>query len=130
MANFVKTVNGYKPLIIFAKCSISNVWEGSEYGFGNTSSKFTVKTLYIYQVNSKDIRTTSFCWACSVLLPNPCSLVNLFQTWNISYEAMYIVEKPNFSLTLIIQIEYFQLFWSMLNIKLKYFWKILQTSIQ
>ena len=31
MERFMKIVNGQKPLTIFAKCSILNVWQGSEY---------------------------------------------------------------------------------------------------
>ena len=31
MEIFAKIANAWKPLIIFAKCSILDVWEGSEY---------------------------------------------------------------------------------------------------
>ena len=31
MERFAKTVNGFKPLTIFAKHSIWDIWEGSEY---------------------------------------------------------------------------------------------------
>ena len=30
---FAKTANNWKPLTIFAKCSILDVWQGSEYGY-------------------------------------------------------------------------------------------------
>ena len=33
MERFAKTANNWKPLIIFAKCSILDVWQGSEYGY-------------------------------------------------------------------------------------------------
>ena len=32
---FVKIVNGFKPLTIFARCSVLDVWQSSEYTIGN-----------------------------------------------------------------------------------------------
>ena len=31
MERFPKIVNGFQPLIIFAKCSILDIWQDSEY---------------------------------------------------------------------------------------------------
>ena len=34
MEFFVKIVNGLKPVVIFARKSILDIWQGSEYSFG------------------------------------------------------------------------------------------------
>ena len=31
MKRFEKIIEGFEPLTVFAKCSILNVWQGSEY---------------------------------------------------------------------------------------------------
>ena len=43
MELFAKTINRFKPLTIFAKVTILNAWQGSEYASTNT---FKVKSLY------------------------------------------------------------------------------------
>ena len=67
MECFEKVVDGFELLTIFAKRSILDVWQGSEYGpAADTYSSLGKKLMQLQELSrlfkDRNIRLSSYCW--------------------------------------------------------------------